>query len=96
MKKLLCAVKETCYVFTFRCKLFYQMDGAWKERGVGYLHLKKTDGVAQLLVRADTTLGKTIITGICRVLCMAHGECFCWLCYRVTSVSPTMLFGNCI
>ena len=41
-----------------RCKLFYQKDGAWVERGVGYLHLKKADDKAQLLVRADTTLGK--------------------------------------
>ncbi|WAR01422.1 NUP50-like protein [Mya arenaria] len=43
------------------CKLFYQKDGEWKDRGVGFLHLKKTDGKAQLLVRADTTLGNILL-----------------------------------
>lgn len=40
-----------------RCKLFYQRDGKWNEKGVGFLHLKKPDGKAQLVVRADTNLG---------------------------------------
>ena len=53
--------RKTCiYILIhFRCKLFYQKDGAWTERGVGHLHLKKIDEKTQLLVRADTNLGNT-------------------------------------
>lgn len=45
------------FTICFRCKLFYQRDGKWNEKGVGFLHLKKPDGKAQLVVRADTNLG---------------------------------------
>lgn len=46
-----------CMLLCCRCKLFYQKEGAWTEKGVGFLHLKKNDDIAQLLVRADTSLG---------------------------------------
>ena len=42
-----------------RCKLFYKKDGNYKDRGVGMLHLKKTGDIGQMLLRADTNLGKT-------------------------------------
>lgn len=43
----------------FRCKLFYKKENEFKEKGVGTLHLKQVaDGKTQLLVRADTNLGK--------------------------------------
>lgn len=46
--------------FFFRCKLFYKKDSEFKEKGVGTLHLKQTaDGKTQLIIRADTNLGKT-------------------------------------
>lgn len=53
--------KEEGSLYSKKCKLFYQKEGAWTERGVGFLHLKKTDGKAQLLVRADTTLGNILL-----------------------------------
>ncbi|XP_052799882.1 nuclear pore complex protein Nup50-like isoform X2 [Mya arenaria] len=53
--------KEEGSLYSKKCKLFYQKDGEWKDRGVGFLHLKKTDGKAQLLVRADTTLGNILL-----------------------------------
>ena len=40
-----------------RCKLFYKADAAWKEKGLGNLHLKPCDDKTQLLIRADTNLG---------------------------------------
>lgn len=43
-----------------RCKLFYKKENEFKEKGVGTLHLKLvSEGKLQLLVRADTNLGKT-------------------------------------
>ncbi|KAH3877588.1 nuclear pore complex protein Nup50-like [Dreissena polymorpha] len=53
--------KEEGSLYSKKCKLFYQKDGEWKDRGVGFLHLKKTDNKAQLLVRADTTLGNILL-----------------------------------
>lgn len=53
--------KEEGALYSKKCKLFYQKDGAWVERGVGFLHLKKPDDKAQLLVRADTTLGNILL-----------------------------------
>jgi nuclear pore complex protein Nup50 len=44
-----------------RCKLFYQKDGNWTERGLGNLHLKPCDDKTQLLVRADTNLGNILL-----------------------------------
>jgi nuclear pore complex protein Nup50 len=52
-------IKEDGAVYTQRCKLFYQKDGQWVDRGVGNIHIKPTDsGKAQLIVRADTNLGE--------------------------------------
>lgn len=45
--------------FVHRCKLFYKKDNEFKEKGVGTLHLKPAGNEkTQLLVRADTNLGK--------------------------------------
>ncbi|KAK7471733.1 hypothetical protein BaRGS_00035615 [Batillaria attramentaria] len=55
-------IKEDGAVYTKRCKLFYQRDGQWVDRGVGNLHLKPTDGGrTQLIVRADTNLGNILL-----------------------------------
>ncbi|KAL8618984.1 hypothetical protein ACOMHN_018367 [Nucella lapillus] len=55
-------IKEEGSVYSKRCKLFYQKDGQWKDRGVGNLHLKPTsDGRTQLVVRADTNLGNILL-----------------------------------
>ncbi|KAK7098645.1 nuclear pore complex protein Nup50-like [Littorina saxatilis] len=55
-------IKEDGAVYTKRCKLFYQKDGQWADRGVGNLHLKLTDGGrTQLIVRADTNLGNILL-----------------------------------
>ncbi|KAL4224969.1 Nuclear pore complex protein Nup50 [Mactra antiquata] len=53
--------KEEGSLYSKKCKLFYQKSGAWAERGVGYIHLKKTDDVAQVLIRADTSLGNILL-----------------------------------
>lgn len=47
--------------YSIKCKLFYQKDGTWTERGIGHLHLKEIDDKAQLLVRADTNLGNILL-----------------------------------
>ena len=52
-------------VRVFRCKLMYKDDSAYKERGIGMLHLKAVDGdihKLQLLVRADTATGTCAYT----------------------------------
>jgi len=54
-------VQEEGAVYTKRCKLFYQKDGAWVERGVGNIHIKPCDGKTQLVMRADTSLGNIIL-----------------------------------
>ncbi|XP_066275096.1 nuclear pore complex protein Nup50-like [Branchiostoma lanceolatum] len=55
-------VKEDGAFYTIRCKLFYQKDGTYKDKGVGNLHLKKTgDSKTQLVVRADTSLGNILL-----------------------------------
>ena len=48
----------------FRCKLYYMKDKAFVEKGLGMLHLKKVEGddtKTQLVVRAETNLGKIYI-----------------------------------
>ena len=48
-----------CPVSPVRCKLSYKKETEFKEKGVGTLHLKQaSEGKTQLLVRADTNLGK--------------------------------------
>lgn len=55
-------VKEDDAFYSKRCKLFYQKEGAWVEKGVGNLHLKKCgDDKTQLVVRADTNLGNILL-----------------------------------
>ncbi|XP_071955211.1 nuclear pore complex protein Nup50-like [Antedon mediterranea] len=54
-------IKEKDALFTIRCKLFYKSGDAFKDKGVGNLHLKKTGTVAQLLIRADTNIGNIIL-----------------------------------
>ena len=41
-----------------RCKLFFKKNDEWKDKGLGHLHLKPCGEKTQLLVRADTALGK--------------------------------------
>lgn len=39
--------------------MFYKKDSEFKEKGVGTLHLKRTtEGKTQMIIRADTNLGK--------------------------------------
>ena len=39
--------------------MFYKKDSEFKEKGVGTLHLKQTaEGKTQMIIRADTNLGK--------------------------------------
>lgn len=46
-----------------RCKLYYKKDDQWIDRGVGNLHLKPVpENKTQILVRADTNLGKTRVS----------------------------------
>ncbi|XP_076471076.1 nuclear pore complex protein Nup50-like [Babylonia areolata] len=55
-------IKEEGAVYTKRCKLFYQKDGEWIDRGVGNIHMKPTDeGRTQLIIRADTNLGNILL-----------------------------------
>lgn len=69
--------------FLRRCKLFYKKDNEFKEKGVGTLHLKPAAGQkTQLLVRADTNLGRSCCSGrnslrvaVCQVLPgLRHGR----------------------
>ena len=55
-------IKEDDSIFSKRCKLFYQKEGAWVDRGVGNLHLKPvSETKTQLLIRADTNLGNILL-----------------------------------
>ncbi|KAK3612495.1 hypothetical protein CHS0354_024465 [Potamilus streckersoni] len=54
-------VQEEGSLYSMRCKLFYQKDGAWVERGVGSLHLKSINEKTQLLIRAETSLGNILL-----------------------------------
>ncbi|ESO91777.1 hypothetical protein LOTGIDRAFT_233352 [Lottia gigantea] len=55
-------INEEGAVYSKRCKIFYQKDGKWKDRGVGNLHLKPDEeGKTQLIIRADTTLGNILL-----------------------------------
>ncbi|XP_048242283.1 nuclear pore complex protein Nup50-like isoform X1 [Haliotis rufescens] len=54
-------VKEPDSFYSKRCKLFYQKDEKWVERGVGNLHLKKASDKLQLIIRADTNLGSIML-----------------------------------
>ncbi|CAH1786397.1 unnamed protein product [Owenia fusiformis] len=54
-------IKEDGAVYTKRCKLFYQKEGKWTEKGVGNMFLKPVDGKTQLIIRADTNLGNILL-----------------------------------
>merc|ERR1719239_1130023 len=55
-------IKEDDSLFSIRCKLYYQKDGGWTERGIGNLHLKPVaENKTQLLIRADTNLGNILL-----------------------------------
>ena len=54
-------VEEKDSLFSKRCKMFVKQDGAFSERGLGTLHVKKVDGKTQLIVRADTSLGNILL-----------------------------------
>ncbi|PVD33668.1 hypothetical protein C0Q70_04926 [Pomacea canaliculata] len=54
-------IKEEGAIFSKRCKLFFQKDGQWVDKGVGNLHLKPVDGRFQLIIRADTNLGNILL-----------------------------------
>lgn len=56
-------VVEDDAIFSKRCKVFVKKDKDFSDRGVGTLYLKpvKDSEKTQLLVRADTNLGKILI-----------------------------------
>ncbi|XP_076806606.1 nuclear pore complex protein Nup50-like [Clavelina lepadiformis] len=56
-------VEEEDAFYTKKCKLFYLKDGSFKEKGVGFLHLKPvaSSSKTQLIVRADTSLGNLLL-----------------------------------
>lgn len=62
-------VEEDGSLYTKKVKLFYKKDsgnedkgGAYADKGMGYLHVKKIEGGGhQLLVRAQTTLGNVLL-----------------------------------
>merc|ERR1719452_348116 len=54
-------VVESDAIYTKKCKLFYKKGEAYVERGLGNIHLKKTDdSKLQVIIRADTTLGNIL------------------------------------
>uniref|UniRef100_A0A3P9ISJ3 Nuclear pore complex protein Nup50 n=1 Tax=Oryzias latipes TaxID=8090 RepID=A0A3P9ISJ3_ORYLA len=55
-------VKEDDAFYSKKCKLFYKKESEFKEKGVGTLHLKRTDeGKTQMIIRADTNLGNILL-----------------------------------
>lgn len=56
-------VVEKDSFYSKRCKVFVKGDKSYADRGVGMLYLKKVEGSGktQLLVRADTSLGKILL-----------------------------------
>ncbi|KAF8570719.1 hypothetical protein P879_02165 [Paragonimus westermani] len=67
-------IHEEGSVFSVRCKLFYKVDSEWRERGVGNLFIKPISNEKfQLLVRADTNLGKCLF----HIVSLAHKK-ICW------------------
>lgn len=65
-------VKEDDAFYSKKCKLFYKKDDAFKEKGVGTLHLKPVgDKKTQLLIRADTALGNILLN----ILIQQHMPC---------------------
>jgi len=55
-------IVETDAFYTKKCKLFYKKAGAYVERGLGNIYLKKTEeSKLQVIVRADTALGNILL-----------------------------------
>jgi len=55
-------VVESDALYSKKCKLFYKKAGSYEERGLGNIHLKKTeDSKLQVIVRADTALGNILL-----------------------------------
>jgi len=56
-------VAEEGSIFSKKCKLYYVLNGEYKDKGVGFLHLKKVsdEGKHQLVVRQDTQLGTILL-----------------------------------
>ncbi|RUS76591.1 hypothetical protein EGW08_015633, partial [Elysia chlorotica] len=55
-------IKEDDALYSKRCKLYFQRDERWVDKGVGNLHLKPVgESKTQLLVRADTNLGNILL-----------------------------------
>ncbi|XP_051911073.1 nuclear pore complex protein Nup50 [Hippocampus zosterae] len=55
-------IKEDDAFYSKKCKLFYRKDDEYKEKGVGTLHLKRTEGgKTQMIIRADTNLGNILL-----------------------------------
>lgn len=71
-------MSDLCSVVTLpiRCKLFYKKESEFKEKGVGTLHLKMVaEGKLQLLIRADTNLGKDTLTHTHTLIPVVHLVC---------------------
>ncbi|XP_014779932.1 nuclear pore complex protein Nup50 isoform X2 [Octopus bimaculoides] len=54
-------IKEEGSVYSRRCKLFYEKDKNWIDKGIGNLHVKPFKDKAQLIIRADTNLGNILL-----------------------------------
>lgn len=49
--------------FPNRCKLYYEKDGNFIDKGIGFLYIKQQEASsrAQLLIRSDTTTGNILL-----------------------------------
>ncbi|GFS05084.1 nuclear pore complex protein Nup50 [Elysia marginata] len=55
-------IKEDDALYTKRCKLYFQRNDQWVDKGIGNLHLKPvSENKTQILVRADTNLGNILL-----------------------------------
>lgn len=52
---------ESDAVYSKKCKLYFQKDGSYVEKGVGFLYIKTSNSRPQLLIRADTTTGNILL-----------------------------------
>lgn len=56
--------KEDNAVFTKKCKLYFQKDGQFVDKGTGFLYIKvvpEEGRKPQLLIRADTSMGNILL-----------------------------------
>jgi len=55
-------VKEDDSLYEIRCKIFGKLNGAYKDKGIGVLYIKKSDaGKYQVVVRAENNLGTILL-----------------------------------